>query len=155
MLKLKSNTLATWWEELIHWERPWYWERLKAGEGDDRGWDGWMASSTQWTLVWVNSRSWWWIGKPGVLQSIGSQRGGHDWATELNWIEDILGCVCVCVYVCIGEEVISCTCSFQSNQSLGVIFAVHSSQWEIRFVIEGLQDSWESLGLQGDPTSSS
>ena len=54
------------------------------GEGDDRGWDGWMASLTQWTWVWVDSRSWWWTGRPGVLQSKGLQRVGHDWATELN-----------------------------------------------------------------------
>ena len=54
------------------------------GEGDDRGWDGWMASPTQWTWVWVNSGSWWWIGRPGMLQSFGSQRVGHDWATGLN-----------------------------------------------------------------------
>ena len=60
--------------------------RLKAGgEGDDRGWDGWMASLTQWTWVWVNSDSWWWTRKPGVLQSMGLQRLGHNWATELNW----------------------------------------------------------------------
>ena len=80
-----SNTLATWCEELTHWKRPWWWERLKAGEGDDRGWDGWMASPTWWTWVWVNSGSWWWTGMPGVLQSMGSQRVRHDWATELNW----------------------------------------------------------------------
>ena len=55
------------------------------GEGDDRGWDGWMASLTRWTWVWVNSRSWWWTGRPGVLRFMGSQRVGHDWATELNW----------------------------------------------------------------------
>ena len=80
------NTLATWCEELTHWKRPWCWERLKAGgEGDDRGWDGWMASPTGWTWVWVSSGSWWWTRKPGVLQSMGSQRVGHDWATELNW----------------------------------------------------------------------
>ena len=60
--------------------------RLRVGEGDDRGWDGWMASPTQWTWVWVNSRIWWWTGRPGVLQSMGSQRVGH-WATELNWTE--------------------------------------------------------------------
>ena len=81
-----SNPLATWCEELTHLKRPWCWERLKArGEGDDRGWDGWMASVTQWTWVWVNSRSWWWTGRPGVLQSMGSQGVGHDWATGLNW----------------------------------------------------------------------
>ena len=64
-------------------KRPWWWERLKAGgEGDNRGWDGWMASPTRWTWVWA---SWWWTGKPGVLQSMGLQRVGHDWAIELNW----------------------------------------------------------------------
>ena len=78
-------TLATWWEELIHWKRLWCWERLKAGgEGDDRGWDGWMVSPTQWTWVWVDSGSWWWTGKPGVLQCMGLQRVGHNWATKLN-----------------------------------------------------------------------
>ena len=80
-----SNTLATWCEELTYLKRPWCWERLKVGgEGDDRGWDGWMASLTQWTWVWVNSGSWWWTGRPGVLQSMGSQRVGHDWVTALN-----------------------------------------------------------------------
>ena len=54
-----------------------------------RGWDGWMASSTQWTWVWINSRSWWWTGRPGVLQSTRSQRVGHDWATKLNWTETL------------------------------------------------------------------
>ena len=59
------NTLATWCEEMTHWKRPWCWERLKAGgEGDNRGWDGWMASPTQGTWVRVNSRSWWWTGRP-------------------------------------------------------------------------------------------
>ena len=55
------------------------------GEGDDRGWDGWMASLTQWTWVWVISGSWWWTGRPGVLRFMGSQRVRHDWATELKW----------------------------------------------------------------------
>ena len=80
-----SNTLATWCEELTCWKRPWCWERLKAGgEGDNRGWDGWMASPTQWTWIWANSGSWWWTGRPGVLWSMGSQRVGHYGATELN-----------------------------------------------------------------------
>ena len=75
-------------EKNCHCKRLWCWERLKAGaEGDDRGWDGWMASPTRWTWVWVSSGSWWWTGKPGVLQSMRSQRVGHDWATELNWTE--------------------------------------------------------------------
>ena len=83
-----SNTLATSCEELTHWKRPWCWEGLGAeGEGDDRGWDGWMASPTQWTWVWVNSGSWWWTGSPVVLWFMGLQRVGHDWMTELNWTE--------------------------------------------------------------------
>ena len=66
----------------------WCWEGLGAGgEGDRRGWDGWMASLTQWTWVRVNSGSWRWTGRPGVLRFMGSQRVGHDWATELNWTE--------------------------------------------------------------------
>ena len=93
MLKLNSNTLATWCEELTHWKRPWCCEKLKAGwEGDDRGWDGGMASLTQWTWVWVSSDSWWWTGRPGVLQSMGSQRVGHNWATELNRTEPSSAC---------------------------------------------------------------
>ena len=71
---------------LLYWRRPWCWEALGAGgEGDDRGWDGWLASSTWRTWVWVNSGSWWWTGRPGMLQFMGSQRVGHDWAIELNW----------------------------------------------------------------------
>ena len=81
-----SNALATWCKELIHLKRPWCWERLKVGEeGDNRGWDGWMASPTQWTWVWVNSGSCWWTGRPAVLQFIRSLRVEHDWATVLNW----------------------------------------------------------------------
>ena len=80
-----SNTLATWYEELTHWKRSWCWERLKAGgEGDDRGWDGWMASLIRWTWIWASSPCWWWTGRPNMLQSTGLQRVGHDWATELN-----------------------------------------------------------------------
>ena len=88
MLKLNSNTLATSCKELTHWKRPWCWEGLGAGgKGDDRGWDGWMASLTRCTWVWVNSGSWWWTGKPGVLRFMGSQRVGDDWATELtDWL---------------------------------------------------------------------
>ena len=81
-----SNTLATWCEELTPWKRPWCWEILKAGgEVDNRGWDGWMASLTLWTWVWVSSGCWWWTGRPGMLQSMGSERVRHDWVTELNW----------------------------------------------------------------------
>ena len=81
-----SNTLANSCEQLTHWKRPWCWEGLGAGgEGDDRGWDGWMVSLTRCTWVWVNSGSWWWTWRPGVLWYMGSQRVGQDWATELNW----------------------------------------------------------------------
>ena len=81
-----SNTLATSCEELTHWKRPWCWEGLRAeGEGDERGSDGWMASLTRWTWVWVNSGRWLWTRKPGVLRFMGLQRVGHDWVTELNW----------------------------------------------------------------------
>ena len=87
MLTLNSNTLATWCEELTHLKRPWCWERLRAGGGgDDRGWDGWMASPTQWTWVWVDSASWWWTGSPGMLRFMGSQRVRHDWASKLNYL---------------------------------------------------------------------
>ena len=78
-----SNNLSTWCEELTPWKRPWCWERLKAGgERFDRGWNGWMASLTWWTWVWASSGSWWWTGKLGMLQSMGSQTFGHDMATE-------------------------------------------------------------------------
>ena len=83
-----SSTLATSCKELTLCKSPWCWAGLGAeGERDDRGWDGWMASSTRWTWVWVNSESWFWTGRPGVLQLMGLQRVGHDWATELNWTE--------------------------------------------------------------------
>ena len=85
-----SNTLATWYEELTPWKRPWWWERLKVeGEGDNSGWDDWMASLTQWTWVWASSRSLWWIGKLGTLQFMGLQRVRHYWGTELNSVPSI------------------------------------------------------------------
>ena len=101
----ETETLATWCEELTHLKRPWCWERLKAGEEEDNGgWDGWKLSLTQWTWVWVNSGSWPWTGRPGVLQSMGLQRVRHNWVTELTDLEsDIffpagLGLHC-CVWV--------------------------------------------------------
>jgi len=82
--------LATSCEELTYWKRLWCWEGFGArGEGDNRGWDGWMASLTQWTWVWVNSGSWWWTGSPGVLRFMGLQRVGQDWATDLIWSDEI------------------------------------------------------------------
>ena len=86
MLKLKLQYFGHQMEELTYLKRPWCWESLKAGgEGDDRGWDGWMASPIWWTWVWASSRSWWWTGKLGLLQSMRSQRVRHDWSAELNW----------------------------------------------------------------------
>ena len=86
MSNITSNSWCKNWQNLR--KRPWCWEGLGAGgEGDDRRWDGWMASPTWWTWVWVNSGSWWWTGRPGVLWFMGSQIVGHDWTTELNWTE--------------------------------------------------------------------
>ena len=83
MLKLKLQSLGHLMWRTDSFEKTLNWERLRAGgEADDRGWDGWMASLTQWTWVWTNSGRWWRTGKPGVLQSMGSQRVGHGWATE-------------------------------------------------------------------------
>ena len=94
-----SSALKAHWGvmEWPHWKlhsgflyllRLWCWEGLGAGgKGDDRGWDGWMASLTRWTWVWVNSGRWWWTGRLGMLRFMGSQRVGHDWVTELNWTE--------------------------------------------------------------------
>ena len=88
MLKLKLQSFGHLMQRLSHWKRPWCWERLKAGgEGDDRGWDGWMTSPTQWTWVWVGSGNCQWTGRPGVLRFMGSQRVGHNSATGLNWTE--------------------------------------------------------------------
>ena len=89
-----AETPILWPPDVKNW--PWCWERLKVGgKRDDRGWDGWMASMTWWTWVEASSGSWWWTGKPGGLQSIGLQRVGHDWATELNCFVNIpYACSC-------------------------------------------------------------
>ena len=122
MLKLKLQYFGNLMRKTDSLEKPWFWEWLKVGlEGDDRRWISWIASPTRWTWVWVSSRNWWWTGKPGVLQSMGSQRVGQDksnWA-ELNWLYSKLSltdlkvlnmfkenfililhiCVCPCVYI--------------------------------------------------------
>ena len=88
MLKLKLQYFGHLMRRADSLEKLWCWEGLgTGGEGDDREWDGWMASLTRWTWVWVNSGSWWWTGRPGVLRFMGSQRVGHDWVTELNWTD--------------------------------------------------------------------
>ena len=90
ILKLKLQYFGHLMWRVDSLERLWCWEGLGAGgKGDNRGWDGWMASPTQWTWVWVNSWSWWWTGRRGVLQFMGSQRVGHDWETDLNWRHSI------------------------------------------------------------------
>ena len=92
MLKLKLQYLANWCKEPTNWKRSWFWERLKArGEGEDRGWNGWMVSLTHWTWLWVNSRRWWRTGKPNVLQSMGSQSQTwlSDWTT-MKMIEQLI-----------------------------------------------------------------
>ena len=86
MLKLKLQYFGHLMQRADWFEKTLMLERLKVGgEGDDRGWDGWMASLTQWTSFCVDSGSWWWTGRPGVLQPMGSQRVGHNWVTELNF----------------------------------------------------------------------
>ena len=88
VLKLKLQFFIHLMGRVDSLERPWCWKGLGAGgKGGDRGWDDWMASPTQWTWVWVDSGSWWWTERPGVLWFMGSQRVWHDWVTELNWTE--------------------------------------------------------------------
>ena len=88
MLKLKLQYFGPLMRRVDSLVKTLIWEGLGAGgEGDDRGWDGWMASPTRLTWIWVNSGRWWWTGRPGVLQFMGLQRVGHDWATELNWTD--------------------------------------------------------------------
>ena len=117
-----SNTLATWCKELTHLKRPWCWERLKAGaEGGNRGWDGWMASPTQWTWIWVSSGSWWWTEKPGMLQSMGHKK--LDITEWLNWTDlHKYNCIGLSLWIfhtiilrCESESV-SCSVLFNSLQ---------------------------------------
>ena len=132
------SLLFTWGQTIWppHLKRPWWCEGLGAGgEGDDRGLDGWMASPTQWTWVWVNFGSWWWTGRSGVLWFMGSQKVGHDWVTELNWNYgggdedngDIL-------------QKVPCThCYIQCPQPCSRPLATHASAG----------DSWTLLGKSG------
>ena len=83
-----SNTFVSSCEVLTHWKRLWCWDGLRAGEGDDRGWDGWIVLPTQWTWIWVNSGSWWWTGRPGMLQFMGSKVS--DTTERLNWTEQYI-----------------------------------------------------------------
>ena len=129
-----SNTLATWCEELTHWKRPWCWERLKAGgEGDNRGWDGLMASPTQWTWVLASSGSWWWTGKPGKPQSIGLQRVGHNWPTELSIVLQCMHAQLLqsCLTLCDSMD-----CSPQGSSVCG-IFQARILDWVAIFSFRG------------------
>ena len=86
MLKQKLQYSSHLMRRTDSFEKTQCWERLReGGEGEDRGWDGWMVSLTQWRWVWVNSGSWWWTRMPGFLQSIGLWRISHDWVIELKW----------------------------------------------------------------------
>ena len=142
MLKLDSSTLATSCEEVTQWKRPWCWEGLgTGGEGDDRGWDGWMASPTQWAWVWVNSGSVWWTGRPGVLRFMGLQRVGHDWATKLNWTENLIIYFIYSVYI--NTDHIYLITAFQ-NRLLGMNRSI-LSHWSISFKLNQLFSHWRQL----------
>ena len=114
----EAETPVLWPPHVKSWliRKDWYWDGLGAGgEGDDRGWDGWMASLTRWTWVWVNSGSWWWTGRPGVLRFMESQRFGHNWATELNWTEQQVW----------GVETETVSCSVMSDSLVTPWTAAH------------------------------
>ena len=111
MLKLKLQYFGHLMQRADSFERPWCWERLRAGgEWDDRGWDCWMSSPTQWTWVWVDSGSWWWTGRPGMLRFMGSQRVRHDWVNELNWT------MCVHGWIMFFAEIHCCCCCYLVTQ---------------------------------------
>ena len=130
-----SSTFATSCEELTHGKRFWCWEGLGAGgEGDERGWDGWMASRTRWTWVWVNSGRCWWTGRPGLLRFMGSQRVGHDWATELNWTEDHC-CETFCRLVIMTQREIFSQCLLHCSCSLEKWISLLQFPKEMRFLL--------------------
>ena len=128
-----NSSLATWCEELTHCKRPWCWAGLRAGgEGDDRGWDGWMASLSRWTWVWVNSRSWWWTGRPGVLQFMRSQSRTRlsDW-TELRNLPQLslreFG------FPCSGVHALSCPVNKGAESRLVLSMSPLSSHFRQRY----------------------
>ena len=127
MLKLNLQYLATWCEELTHWKRPWWWEWLKAGgEGDDDEdemirWHHWLNGHE----VWVNSGSLWWTGRPGMLQSTGSQRIGHNWATELNWTER-----------CCEEKWALCSAGGHINGTVAMEISMMASQKKLQIELQ-------------------
>ena len=143
MLKLKVQNFGHLMQKTDPFEKTLMLGNLKAGgEGDNGGWDGWMASLTQWTWVRVNSRSCWWTGRPGVLQAMGSQRVGHDWVSELDW-----------TVICLEHRLLCCLCleSFlipHSYLSTGKSpDSVPPAQWGL------LRQTYAKLGLSWCPSS--
>ena len=132
MLKLKLQYFGHLMRRVDHWKRLWCWEGLGAGEGDDRGWDGWMASLTRWTWVWVNSGSWGWTGRPGVLWFMGSQRVRHDWVTELNWTEWLVMLSIFYVYCHLYFSLEKCLFRFFAHFWIGLL---------VFFIVESLKFS--------------
>jgi len=127
----KAETPVLWPPHAKSWliGKDWCWEGLGAGgEGDYTGWDGWMASPTRWTWVWVNSGSWWWTGRPGMLRFTGSQRVGHDWATELNELNWMGIKVISLIHVCLIIKwlILSSYTSFLSVKFLLVVLLLSS-----------------------------
>ena len=124
-LKLKLQPLATWCEEMTHWKRPWWWERLKAVEGDDRGWDGWMESPILWTWVCINSGSWWWgLGSLACYSPWDHKE--LDTTEQLNWTENFFLAVpslrcSVLAFSSFGEQRLLCSCNDRSCRSAGAL----------------------------------
>ena len=120
----------------------WRWE-----EGEGRGWDGWMISLTRWTWVWVSSRSWWWAGKPGVLQSVGSQRVRHDWVTKLNWLISLTAVILIDFFIC-G----SVYCYLRAYEGTDHVWVIPSCSAPVRHTVgtqywRGVSSPLPSVGL--------
>ena len=126
--------------------------KIEEGRRGDRGWDGWKASPTQWTWVWVNSRSWWWTGRPGMLQSMGSQRVRHDWATELNWKKCLLKTKKSMLHK-MTETCIECEKVWRQERW----FVISGIQLEgcIGFQLAAMQEGGEELDRHSRPTKGS
>ena len=143
-----SNILAAWYEEPAYWKRPWCWEILRAGrEGDDRGWDGWMVSPTQWTWIWASSGRQWRTGNPGMLQSMGSQRVRHNWSTELQ--QPLWGPLFYQPHlprpdlIFLSLEPLPCSqCKFPLQLTWGSHNLTPCSSWPPNFLIMSLPLSW-------------